>query len=399
MMGGVASDACDPTRPPRPEGGWSEGIATLNDALIVPPLESDFVQPAGVLRADGIYCREAALWRRHRPITTEPAMPEDVPDMLPGRWLWGGVLWAHFGHFLVESTSRLWGLDHLNGAVDGVLFIPKRPAVGGAVRDFQTDFIRMMAPDLPVYVATSPTRVGELVVPGQGFGLGDIIAGTNRFRAAIHNRFGRGIAADGPEKLYLSRSALGLGKGGLLGEERLEALLREEGYEVFHPEQHDLPTQIARYKAARKVVAADGSALHLFAMVGRKDQQVAMILRRKAGANNLLAANIEHFCGAAPVIVDGLSTEWIRKDKGRSNRLSFGELNHHVVGRSLAAAGFVRPDVLWTALTERQRRRALADKGLGDSDNYVESADYEVRRQRWVRQERRAVRAARAAQE
>jgi hypothetical protein len=386
-------DPFDPNSQPVPEGGWSEQIVTLQDPVVIPPKESGFVQAAGILDADGKYCAQGALWRKFRPLTTAPEAPVSEPDFLAGRWLWGGVLWAHFGHFLVESTSRLWALDALDAPVDGVLFVPKRPKVGDSLRGFQTDFVSLMAADTPIRVATVPTRVEHLVVPGQGFGLGRLTAGTPRFRAAIHRSFASNVAPDGPEKIYISRSALGLGKGGLLGEEHLEELLRAEGYEIFHPERHDIATQIARYKAARKVVAADGSALHLYAMVGKPDQSVAMILRRKSSANNLLAANIEHFCGAGPLVIDALKTEWVRAGKLKSNRLSFGELDHTQIGLRLEEGGFVRNGTDWPGLTDAQRQKIFADKGLAGNKAYVESPEYVRRRVRAIRQARRAARA------
>ena len=385
-------DSADPNTEPLPEGGWSEGLTTLDRAMVVPPVESAFIQAAGVLHETGEYCPEGALWRKYRPLTTEPAAPVVPLEELSGRWLWGGVLWAHFGHFLVESTARLWALGEDELPFDGVLFVPKRPDVGDALRGFQTDFVDMMAPGLPIRVATAPTRVEQLVVPGQGFGLGLITAGTDKFRGAIHQKFAADIKADGPEKIYISRSALGLAKGGLLGEELLEDYLRQEGYEIFHPEQHDLKTQIARYKAARKVIAADGSALHLYAMVGRPDQPVAMILRRKSGPNNLLARNVECFCGVEPLVIHALRSEFVKAGKQRSNRQSFGELHHTKIGNELSAAGFVSKGADWPVLTEEDRKALLIDKGLHGNDSFVEAPEYVRERVREIRKARRAAR-------
>jgi len=386
-------DLFGPDSQPLPEGGWSEEIVTLAGATVVPPTESSFVQAAGVLDSDGRYCPHGALWRKYRPLTTEPPMPEAAETTLPGRWLWGGVLWAHFGHFLVESSARLWALAHLDRPVDGILFMPKRPRVGDMVRGFQRDFIGQMAPGLPIKVATEPMRVEELVVPGQGFGLGKITIGTQKFRDAIHQRFARDVKPEGPEKIYISRSQLGLGKGGLLGEERLEELLQAEGYEIFHPQNHDIATQLARYKAAKRVIAADGSALHLFAMVGRPDQPVAMILRRQSGANNLLAQNVASFCRSNPVVIGALRTEWVKAKQKKSNRLSFGELDHAALGRALGEEGFVRKGQDWQVLSEEERQQVLSDKGLGGNDDFVESPQFRQRRIRALRAARRAARA------
>jgi hypothetical protein len=88
---------------------------------------------------------------------------------------------------------------------------------GENMRGFQMDFIGVMVPELPVRILASPARVQELIVPVQGFGLGRITAGTSRFRAAIHNRFAHEVQPDGPERINLTRSALGLGKRGNAG--------------------------------------------------------------------------------------------------------------------------------------------------------------------------------------
>ncbi|EBA17041.1 hypothetical protein RSK20926_08727 [Roseobacter sp. SK209-2-6] len=369
-----------PEDQPLPEGGWSEESLALADACVVPPKVSALVQPAGVLYADGSYCPQAALWRRYRPITTQPETPPTVERSLNGRWLWGGVLWAHFGHFLVESTSRLWGLAHLKHEVRGVLFIPKRPASGSDIQGFHREFLSLIAPELRIHVAAEPTKVEELIVPGQGFGLGRITQGTRKYRNAIHSRFARDVRPDGPEKLYISRSALGLGKGGLLGEEKLEHYLEAEGYEVFHPQDHSMRDQIARYKAARHVIAADGSALHLFALVGRPDQKVAIIMRRESGASNLLADNVAGFCRRDPLVIDALRAEWVPQEKQRSSRLSFGELNHSIIGKELARHGFISGDGEWQSLSRAACRRLLETKGLGGEGGFVMAPKYRRKR-------------------
>lgn len=388
----------DPSSLPSAKGGWSESMETLRDAVVVPPVESDMVQEAGLFTSDGGYVARGALWRRHRPITIAPKAPDEVSETLAGRWLWGGVLWAHFGHFLVESTARLWALAELDAPVDGVLFMPKRPAVGEETRGFQREFVHLMQPNLPIRVVAAPTRVEELVVPGQGFGLGEIIEGTSKYRQAIHSQFARDIKAEGPEKIYISRSKLGLRKGGLLGEELLEEFLAKEGYEIYHPQEHSLSAQVAVYKAARQVIAADGSALHLFAMVGQPNQRVAMILRRHSTAHTLLTENVRHFCKSDPLVIGALRTEWMPKDKQRSSRLSFGELNHAVIGQALHEGGFIVGGLDWPLLDKDARKQLLKDKGI-KTRHFVEATpDPERERIRAERQARRARRAAREAE-
>ncbi|MDW4497490.1 FkbM family methyltransferase [Sulfitobacter sp. D35] len=350
--------------PPDPDGGWSCSLRMLRDATVVPPLAPGFVQPAGVLYADGRHCGHAALWRNHRPLTMAPDMPATPSATLDGRWLWGGVLWSNFAHFVAESTSRLWALDAPEAdGLDGILFIPKRPRVGAQLTGFHRDWIALMGSELPLKVATEPVRVAKLLVPGQGFGLGRIVAGTDVFRRAMRHRFAADVAPDGPERLYISRSRLGPGRGGLLGEAELETCLAREGYEIFHPQAHDLCTQIARYKAARRIVACDGSALHVCAMVATERQRIAILQRRPSGATDQIAAHLTHFSGRSPLVIDALEQLWRRGGSTR-NRLAIGQPDLPAVRQALIDSGFVSRDVPAWPPVSRDAIAELIAKGF-----------------------------------
>lgn len=356
-------DPADPAGKPLPEGGWSEALLRLEGAVVVPPTESAFVQAAGVLHADGRHCPEGALWRKWRPLTTAPAMPAGEPPVLEGRWIWGGVLWQHFGHFLAESTGRLWAIPRVPEA-DGILFVPKRPGVGDQVAGFQRGFVDQLARGLTIRVATEPLRVEQLIVPGQGFGLGPIIRGTDVYRAAVQERFGADIPAEGPERLYVSRSALGVGRGGLIGETRLEEYLAAEGYEIFHPQKHPMEVQVARYKAARQVIGAEGSALHMFAMVARPHQQVAVVLRRRSSASNFIEQHIESFGGRAPLAVQALRRIWMPEGT-KAKRMGLGELDFPQVEKELAAGGFVGGRRGWSDMTDEEVLALIGSRADG----------------------------------
>ncbi len=332
--------------PPRPAGGWSTQIARLKAPLVVPPTHRSHVQPSGVLTSGGQFVTHSATWRNGRLLTPPPDKPT-AAKRLPGRWLWGGVLWRYFPHFLTESVTRLWALEHLDAAgLDGILFTPKNPASTQPLPGFQQAFLDLMGCTLPIHEARKPCVPDELFVPGQGFGLGKITRGTDRFIEAVALRFGQGIAPDGPEQLYISRSRLGANRGALLGEERLEEYLAEQGYEIFHPQAHSLAVQVARYKAARQIVAAEGSALHLLGFVAGPEQQVAMILRRRSGATRHISAHLESFSGRAPLWVETLRRTWMPTGQIRK-RLAIGEPDFAAVQAALVAGGFVAPGPVW----------------------------------------------------
>ena len=61
-------------------------------------------------------------------------VPQDRPRDLAGAHLFAGHFRGHFGHFLVESTARLWALDHIREPLDSILYLPYRGAVGAIER-------------------------------------------------------------------------------------------------------------------------------------------------------------------------------------------------------------------------------------------------------------------------
>ncbi|MES2144407.1 MAG: glycosyltransferase family 61 protein [Pseudomonadota bacterium] len=351
-------DLQDPMVAPNPAGGWSTRILSLKDAVVVPTGETGMIQPSGVFDADGRYVHQAVLWR-DRPLM----VPTDLPDgaeHLAGRWIWGGVLLNHFGHFLTESTGRLWAVDAVKGAVDGLVFMSKREGdEDGVVKAFHRIFFDLLGVTLPIRIIARPTRIDLLEVPGQGFGIGPLAQGTDPFRRFVQSRFARDLPAAGGERLYISRSELGALRGGILMETRLEACLAACGYEIFHPQKHPMPEQIARYKAAEQVVALDGSALHLFAMVARDTQKVAIIKRRDSGATDGIVRHLSSFSGRPPRVIDTILQDWVRSDRNRADRFSFGELDFEALGKALAEAGLVPPDTRWTSLTAAESAAAM----------------------------------------
>ncbi|MBS0125351.1 glycosyltransferase family 61 protein [Thetidibacter halocola] len=343
---------------PRPDQGWSLRVEVLRAPVIVPPVERAFVQAGGILRANGSYCAQGALWRKNRPLTTPPAPPAADPEDLPGEWLWGGVLWRHFGHFLVESTGRLWALMALPQGVRGVLFIPKSPALGTALEGYQRDFFTLAgAPG--VRVLDRPVRPEKLYVPGQGFGLGQIAEGTPHARRWFAEHFARDIAPDGPERLYISRSGLSAGRAKLLCEDRLDRYLEAEDYTVFHPQDHDLATQIARYKAARQVIACEGSAIHLFAMVARPQQSLAIVVRRLSAATHYIEKHVSGFAGIMPLTVNAIKGGWLPEGK-ETRRHQVSALDFPKAQAALVAGGFVAPGPVWTEPPTNDIEAALA---------------------------------------
>lgn len=339
---------------PLPDRGWSRERVRIRNALVVPATENKRKQECGVLDAHGDRF-EAATWRDDKRLT-QPVKVRPAPtERLAGRHVWGGMIFGHFGHFIAESLARFWAVRE-SGA-QSVLFIPKHEALGEFI-GYRAKFCSLLGIDIPVQVLTAPTEVEELVVPGQGFGLGKISCGTPEFRAMMR-KMSEKIEADGPEKIYISRTKFS-GKGGVVGEAVLEMNLQAAGYTVVHPQRMPIEKQFALYKAAKKVIGLDSSAFHILGFVARPEQLAAIVLRRNNYAFTNILNQLDAAMGHTPTIINALCADWMPEKQKSANHLSWGELDHVLLAAELEAAGFIDDSDAWKSPSDNSFRAALA---------------------------------------
>lgn len=362
--------------PQPPFGGVIEEISR---ALVVPERAHDQSLASGVLYAGGRYAALSQAWIRARKPTPVPVLSPDEPVVdLGGTHLFAGHFRGHFGHFMVESTARLWALDHLEGKIDSILYLPYRGATGANLRamDGMDAFFRLLGVDVPVVAHPTALRVERLILPELGFGWNERYAGSPAYRAFMQGRLRGAVGAEGGEKLYISRARLNAQRGGILGEAVIEENLARAGYEVFHPEKHPLDVQIARYRAARKIVALDGSALHLAAYVTEPGTEVAMVLRRSRANAADYILQFRSFCGVTPQVIDVIKHDWISADASRVDFRSVGEIDFDALFKALKAQGFLpksfRPETPDAAAVDemlarfQDKRGAMRTLGAGE---------------------------------
>lgn len=335
-------------------------ITIVENAIIVPPLPRQVAnnrfQASGVLTADGEMVENSITWGEGRQVNQTPEMPDpDTIEHLPGQHLFGGMMFGHFGHFLVESTTRLWALDELRPAIESIVFTPKinaRPMQ--FVRQFRPLF-NLLGATVPIRSTPVPLRVDRLFVPRQGFGQFELMRGSEAYRAYMRRHAGRQIAPKGAEKIYISRSELQRDRGGLIGERLLEEQLQQEGFEIFHPQLHSLADQVAQYKAARHIVSVDCSPLHLVGFVGNADQKVAIIKRRSMELIPYFVDQLRLFQNIDAFEVDVMVDDWLPHPDRRPGRRSCGEISFARLHDALAAKGMVSGKRPWRDITDEER--------------------------------------------
>lgn len=313
-------------------------------ATVVPERPHDTKLASGVLLANGQYCELSRTWIRASKATERPSLSRDEPiDTLRGTHLFAGHMRGHFGHFLVESTARLWALEGFETEIDSLLYLPFRGAVSKARRARRAlqGFFDQLNLTVPIRIVNKAIEVEKLYVPELGFGWEERYAGAPLYRQLMRTRLGRDIPPEGHDRLYISRARLPSRRGGVLGEEVIEENLAREGYDIFHPERHPLPVQIARYKAARQVVALDGSALHLAAFFLPLKPQLCIILRRSKANVADYIRQYQSFCETTPDVIDAIRNDWVSDDAKRVNFRSVGELDFPALFAQLKELGYV----------------------------------------------------------
>jgi hypothetical protein len=356
----------DPDRP----SAWRPTLQ--RDVVLVPWGENE---PGGAKRAAGVFdaqsrlIPEAHCWRYPgTPITVAPVPPAETGrvERLAGRWLFGGIFYGHFGHFLVESTARLWAADLVDD-LTGIVFYPKQKMTHERrLYRHMTPFFDACGLDhLAIRAPQSPVLIDELLTPPPGFGMNEMMEGSPDYRDWARHSLGRDIAPAGAEDIYVSRARLPSKRGSILLEERLERLMEAAGYTVFHPQEAPLAQQIAQWKAARRIVGLDGSALHLAALVAQPGTQVALINRGPSQNIEDYIRQFRRFAGIDALKIEALDGYYHPAGRRVIKRETYATLDFPATGAALATAGFIPSTKGWTAPDPAELTAAVAEVELG----------------------------------
>ncbi len=203
----------------------------------------------------GVYCRgrplpEALLFRHYASVEflrpyAEPEVFIDAPAIYCGRFF------SHYGHFLLESLSRL-TLAKMHPSLlccyvsDGQ----------GELAAWQREILSLLGLRNTFWEVTRPTAFRKLVVPPPGYVI------PTEF-AAEHAAF---LACVTPEemitgkKTYLSRALAG--NRVYANEAEAEEMLRGHGWNVLSPETLSVREQLREIASSEIVLGIEGSAFH-----------------------------------------------------------------------------------------------------------------------------------------
>ena len=275
-------------------------IATLKDVKITPYL---YKRPLFLGGIDAAVAPPESRMRRGHVLRDAPV---DIPERstrflgrhslpcLKGRFVFGGPMWGHFGHFFVDCIHRLWALKARGEPYDGIVFL----AVQGLEKirtasdlskaeppPFLRDLMRLLdMPPVPVFMIREPIMIERLDVPQAGTAPRNDIAPFYRsyldqYQHSLSEKLDVYIER-APERVYLGRRHL-MSKGGILGCSYFERCMHDAGVYCATPEAMSLGQQIGQILGAKAIAFDEGSAAHPTQVLARLDTKFLMLPRRR----------------------------------------------------------------------------------------------------------------------
>jgi hypothetical protein len=245
-------------------------VRTVAGATLVPPgstgtpgvpVRMAILDAAGAPVPEGDFLRRG--WRMGG------AEPGPVQRHLEGRHVYGGILFGHFGHFLIESLSRAWFLRRH----------PDLPVLwhrrGGRAPTAQRAVLELLglAPR-PGCVLDGTVTVEQLLVPRQAAAMGvNFEPGQAAALGVLPARPRSGC------RIWLSRARLPEVLARIEGEAELEARLAREGWLILAPETLDVVAQLQALGEAEEVAGFMGSAFHLLLLLDGGPRRVRLLDR------------------------------------------------------------------------------------------------------------------------
>lgn len=303
-------------------------LRVIDDAVVVPRARfGDVSLGAGVLKptAHGQRpVRDTGVRRRDKEYVLPPPV-DSRPRHHIDQAIFGGYLFDHYGHFLLESLGRLW-FDEPRHDIP-IVWIA---ATADRWRPWMTELADLVGigPHRRLLNAgDGPLGVGRLVVADQGFEVDRYMHPWLVDRLAIvpaspdvtgnttGHSHGHGDGHGGTGHVWLSRTGLDETAG--VAEERdIERRLADSGWAVVHPERLTVAEQVRVLRSARHVAGIEGSAFHTLLLLRGFTGTVDLLSRH--GSRNFEVINAaQRLDLQRHDLVGGMSRAWQRPNGSR----------------------------------------------------------------------------------
>lgn len=176
--------------------------------------------------------------------------------------IYGGYINYHFGHFLVNTLSRLWPYYRRNVRLKIIFH-------GDAVTALSWPFARIILGALNIDWSIiespkEPVLLKEVIVPSTSFIEQEAVYSIfgDLCRQIFHNLGIDTASVNTRDVAYVSKTKLSSGVGRFANEEVLEEQMRSAGVEILYPETLEFKEQLQRVIEHRTLIGTTGSFFH-----------------------------------------------------------------------------------------------------------------------------------------
>ena len=220
--------------------------------------------------------------------------PHDVPEFRDQKVVYCGALIRQWGHFLIESVSRLWYFLENDETIDRYVFISSnswfnaKEGINGNYREF----FELFGIWDKLEILSVPTSFREVLIPELGYSRKYYYS--DQYKAVFDCVRANALKSIEPEetyeRVYLSRSKLKKAVQNECGLDLLDDFFVRNGYIILHPEELSLRKTIWLLQNASICAAESGTLPHnvLFC----EDGKILEIVERQTAVNEI-QANID----------------------------------------------------------------------------------------------------------
>lgn len=256
----------------------------------------------GIYNADNIP-HNASLLRRQFTKNLQAHDKQHVINRLgallvPGVAIYGGFIFEHFGHFLLETLARAWYIKDTHGDVYFHNAPENKINNVEQLLPWQRDIFKALVGNVSrIKFIDTNMLFDELVVPDPGVVSREFCV-PNQANAlkliGINVTAQSSIKNIDPEKVWLSRAFWK--KGRIHGEIEFEQALQQEGFFICRPELFTIAQQIQLFENASFVAGFTGSAFHTVLLAKNNGAQLLHFLRiNPLNENYLICSEVSGF--------------------------------------------------------------------------------------------------------
>ena len=307
-------------------------LRVIKNAILVP--RADFTNKAlgaGVLHKRSGTMKvvtRSGIRRRGKDYVLPPPL-DAQPKRYVERAVYGGFLFRHFGHFLLESLGRLW-LDEINLSCP-IIWLP---STANELTPWMTDMLHLTGIHGASEILSGEdgaVEIGELLIADQGF---EVERYLHPWFSTWLQRIPYAPKAS-RSHVWLSRSALG-DIAGVQEEAEIEGQLAQDGWIIAHLEEMTISEQVTLFAQATHISGIEGSAFHNLLFVSDFAAKVDIFTRHHSPNFEVIgtALGIDQ---QRHSLVGGTATDWKRPNGSSDRRWSGIDVNETL--KIIRAAG------------------------------------------------------------